>query len=108
METRKIKKRIIEAGEKAIEELIKIAEEPILSEDGSAMIIEGEEIPINSDDLSADRLKNAAATKKLCIFDAFSILERITGEQALLDGEQASRGDSFGGFAESRASKKKK
>lgn len=106
MDTTEIKLRIIAAGKSAIDELIKIAEEPILTEDGSAVIVEGEEIPINSDDLAADKLKNAAATKKLCIFDALEILQRITEEQALIDGKEESRGDTFGGFAESRAKKK--
>ena len=35
--------------------------------------------------LSADRLKNAAATKKLAIFDAFEILNRIQEEENLLE-----------------------
>ena len=53
------KRRIIEAAYKAVEELIKVAEEEI--------------IKINpEDELAADRLKNAAATKKLAIFDAFA------------------------------------
>jgi hypothetical protein len=34
--------------------------------------------------VSADRLKNAAATKKLAIFDAFEILHRMEEEEALL------------------------
>jgi len=37
--------------------------------------------------VSADRLKNAAATKKLAIFDAFEILHRIEEEENLLDGK---------------------
>ena len=36
--------------------------------------------------ISADRLKNAAATKKLAIFDAFEILNRIEAEKDLLEG----------------------
>ena len=61
METKDIKLRIIDAGMKAVEQLIKVAKEDI--------------IKLNTDDeLAADRLKNAAATKKLAIFDAFDIL----------------------------------
>ena len=56
MNTKETKKSIIQAGQKAVEELIKVAKEPIVDSD---------------DDISADRLKNAAATKKLAIFDAF-------------------------------------
>ena len=56
MNTKETKKKIIQAGQKAVEELIKVAKEKIVDSD---------------DDVSADRLKNAAATKKLAIFDAF-------------------------------------
>ena len=37
--------------------------------------------------MTADRLKNAAATKKLAIFDAFEILNRIEEEESLLEGK---------------------
>ena len=63
MDIKETKRNIIVAGHKAVLELIKVAEEAIL-ENGE-------------DDLSADKLKNAAATKKLAIFDAFEILSRI-------------------------------
>ena len=70
MEIKKTKRSIIQAGQVAVEELIKVAKEPIIDSD---------------DDISADRLKNAAATKKLCVFDAFEILNRIQEEQDMLD-----------------------
>ena len=63
------KKNIIQAGYKAVDELIKVAKEKIVDSD---------------DDVSADRLKNAAATKKLAIFDAFEILNRIEEEKNIL------------------------
>ena len=69
MNTKETKKKIIQAGQKAIEELIKVAKEKIVDSD---------------DDVSADRLKNAAATKKLAIFDAFEILNRIQEEEERL------------------------
>ena len=48
----------------------------------------GEEPIVDSDDdLTADKLKNAAATKKLAIFDAFEILNRIEEEENLLEGK---------------------
>ena len=72
MNTKETKKNIILAGQIAVEELIKVAKEPIVDSD---------------DDISADRLKNAAATKKLAIFDAFEILNRIQEEASLLDGK---------------------
>ena len=57
------------------------------------------------DDVSADRLKNAAATKKLAIFDAFEILNRIQEENNLLEGKTPEKTEkkAFKGFAEGRS-----
>jgi hypothetical protein len=89
MNIKETKKRIIQAGHKAVDELIKVAKEAIVDSD---------------DDISADRLKNAAATKKLAIFDAFEILNRINDEQDMLDGNQESKEEeNFSGFAERRS-----
>ena len=89
MSTKKTKLNIIQAGQKAVEELIKVAKEPIVDSD---------------DDISADRLKNAAATKKLAIFDAFEILARIEEEKSMLDGDaKETKEKSFKGFAEGRS-----
>ena len=83
------KKNIIQAGYKAVDELIKVAKEEIVDSD---------------EDISADRLKNAAATKKLAIFDAFEILNRIEQEKALLEGKTIEqKQDTFKGFAEKRS-----
>jgi hypothetical protein len=60
MTPKELKQSIIQSGLKAVEELIRVAEEKIITH--------------TEDDVSADRLKNAAATKKLAIFDAFEIL----------------------------------
>ena len=91
MNIKEIKLSIIEAGEKAVQQLIKVAKEDIIKFD-------------NDDELAADRLKNAAATKKLAIFDAFEILNRIESEKALLNGDDITK-QSNGpkGFAESRS-----
>jgi len=70
MNTKETKKNIIQAGQIAVDELIKVAKEPIVD---------------SGDDISADRLKNAAATKKLAIFDAFEILSRMEEEEAILE-----------------------
>ena len=55
--------------------------------------------------MAADKLKNAAATKKLAIFDAFEILNRIELERESL--ESAEKGESKTstkqGFAERRS-----
>lgn len=90
MSTRETKLKIIAAGHKAVEELIKVAEERIINTD---------------DDLSADKLKNAAATKKLAIFDAFEILNRIESERESLDflDKGISKVDSKQGFAERKS-----
>jgi ASC-1-like (ASCH) protein len=89
MNVKEQKKNIIQAGYEAVKELIKVAKEPIVETD---------------DDVSADRLKNAAATKKLAIFDAFEILNRIEIEKALLEGKNIEeKSESFKGFAERRS-----
>ena len=91
MSTKETKKNIIQAGRVAIKELIKVAKEPII-DFGS--------------DISADRLKNAAATKKLAIFDALEILNRIEEEQNMLEDkpkQEVKKDTSFKGFAERRA-----
>ena len=81
---------IIQAGQRAVEELIKVAKEAIVDSD---------------DDISADRLKNAAATKKLAIFDAFEILNRIEAEEDMLNEKpvEVKEEKSFKGFAEGRS-----
>ena len=57
------------------------------------------------DELSADRLKNAAATKKLAIFDAFEILNRIEAEREALEmlDKGVNRTETKQGFAERRS-----
>ena len=89
MNIKETKKHIIQAGHKAVEELIKVAKEAIVDSD---------------DDLSADKLKNAAATKKLAIFDAFEILNRIQEEDDLLNDKTTEVKEKvFKGFAEGRS-----
>ena len=89
MNIKETKRNIIQAGHKAVEELIKVAKEAIVD---------------SGDDITADRLKNAAATKKLAIFDAFEILNRIQEEENLLEGREADKKQSvFKGFAETRS-----
>ena len=91
MDTKEIKLEIIKAGEKAVKQLIKVAKEDIIKYEAE-------------DPLAADRLKNAAATKKLCIMDAFEILKRIEEERAMLDGNFAEKKNNIPkGFAESRS-----
>jgi ASC-1-like (ASCH) protein len=90
MDIKKTKQNIIQAGQRAVDELIKVAKEPIVDSD---------------DDISADRLKNAAATKKLAIFDAFEILQRIQEEEDMLNTKpkEVKQERTFKGFAEGRS-----
>ena len=90
MNIKETKKSIIQAGHKAVEELIKVAKEAIVDSD---------------DDLTADKLKNAAATKKLAIFDAFEILTRIQLEEEMLNEKpkKETKEKTFKGFAEGRS-----
>ena len=89
MNTKETKLNIIQAGHIAVEELIKVAKEAIVDSD---------------DDISADRLKNAAATKKLAIFDAFEILNRIEEENNILHNKITEKNETtFSGFAERRS-----
>ena len=90
MNVKETKKNIIHAGHIAVEELIKVAKEAIVDSD---------------DDISAGRLKNAAATKKLAIFDAFEILNRIKEEEDMINEKpkEEVKAKAFGGFAERRS-----
>ena len=90
MNIKETKRNIIQAGQKAVEELIKVAKEAIVDSD---------------DDLSADKLKNAAATKKLAIFDAFEILNRIQAEEDILNEKPKEdlKENVYKGFAEKRS-----
>jgi len=77
MNIKETKKNIIQAGHKAVEELIKVAKEAIV---------------------------DSAATKKLAIFDAFEILNRIQEEENILEGKETkTEAKVFKGFAEGRS-----
>ncbi len=90
MNTKETKKNIIQAGRVAVKELIMVAKEPIID---------------FGPDISADRLKNAAANKKLAIFDAFEILNRIEEEKNMLEDKpkEVKKEVTFKGFAEGRS-----
>ena len=90
MNSEELKKSIIQAGRRAVEQLIKVAKEDIIK-------------PDPEDELAADRLKNAAATKKLCIMDAFEILKRIEEEENIMQGKDVKVNNTPKGFAESRS-----
>ena len=72
MNIKETKKSIIQAGKIAVDELIKVAREAIVD---------------SGDDITADRLKNAAATQQLAMFDAVEILTSTQAEDILLDSK---------------------
>jgi hypothetical protein len=84
------KRRVLRAAEKGVDELIKVLEEPIVTH--------GEE------DLSADKMKNAASAKRLAFEDAMSMIEQIEKEQLRIDEIGKESGPSFSGV-EGRAKK---
>ena len=80
MSTKETKKNIIQAGQVAVKELIKVAKEPIID---------------YGPDISADRLKNA-----------FEILNRIEEEKNMLEDKpkvEEKKKSNFKGFAEGRS-----
>ena len=84
------KVEILEAAKIAIDELIKVLKEPIITH--------------AEDDISADKLKNAASAKKLAFEDALSMLAEIEDEENRDASPTVTAGT--GGFAEGRAKKK--
>ena len=91
MNSEELKREIIHAGRRAVEQLIKVAKEDIIK-------------PDPDDELAADRLKNAAATKKLAIFDAFEILNKIdSGEEEINSVGKVDKTNTKQGFAERRS-----
>ena len=88
------KRRVLEAAELAVEELIVVLKDKILT---------GME-----DDLSADKMKNAAAAKRLAFEDAIAILDRISEERDKMNVVESTviiPDTSKGGFAENRGKK---
>jgi hypothetical protein len=92
IKSEELKRNIIAAGRKAVEQLIKVAREDIIK-------------PDPEDELAADRLKNAAATKKLAIFDAFDILNKIDQEEENINisNNTSVKVETKQGFAERRS-----
>tara|TARA_R110000868_G_scaffold191058_1_gene435208 strand:- start:498 stop:806 length:309 start_codon:yes stop_codon:yes gene_type:complete len=70
-----IKLQLIKAGKTAALELVKVANKTLVTDLSS------------EDDLALDKLKNAAAAKKMAIFDAFDILDRIRKEEDNMEDE---------------------
>ena len=79
---------ILEAAKLAIDELIKVLKEPIITH--------------AEDDITADKMKNAASAKKLAFDDALAMLHKIEDEEnAKEEVKEIDAGKQ--GFAEGRA-----
>lgn len=78
------KQEIIDASRVGVDELIKVLKEPIITH--------------SEEDVSSDRLKNAVATKKLAMIDAFEMIDRIDIEQNNL--KEGDNKDTFTNLAE--------
>lgn len=91
METTRViekKQKLIEAGYIAVDELIKVAEEPIINKISATS-------ESGTDDLAADKLTRAAQAKKIAIMDAFEILNKIEENEneleSILNPEKVSK-----------------
>jgi len=82
-DVRKIKEDLIEAGKEAAMDLINVAKEKIVIKKN------------DSATLAADKLKNAAAAKKMAIFDGFDILDRCQLEtnKLIKEDEELNKSD---------------
>lgn len=82
------KVEILQAAKLAIDELIKVLKEPIITH--------------AEDDITADKMKNAASAKKLAFDDALAMLHKIEEEES---GKDEAKVIDAGknGFAEGRA-----
>lgn len=72
------KVRLLLAAEKAVDELIEVLNDKII---GNSALSESEK----SNLLSADKMKNAAAAKRLAFEDALFILENIEKERGKIE-----------------------
>lgn len=92
------RKKLVAAGYKAVDELIKVLEAPILKKKSID----------SDDDLAAEKMKTAAQAKKIALEDALDILSRVQKEEEELDKRSMSNGneeDNSGSFAERRANR---
>lgn len=89
------KERVLVAAEKAVDELIKVLEEKIITN--------------TEEDLTADKMKNAAQAKKLAFLDALEMLEKVGQEREKVENIDIEIPDTtHGGFAEVAVKSKKK
>jgi hypothetical protein len=84
------KGEIVEAAKQAIDELIKVLKSPIITH--------------AEDDISADKMKNAASAKRLAFEDAMFMLNKIEEEESkATEGPIVEVTLGKSGFAEGRA-----
>lgn len=90
------KEKVLRAAKVAIGELIKVLQEPIIDEFNDKM----------RPDLAADKMKNAAAAKKLAMFDALDMIDRIKEVEEDVAQDKVSGNTTTVNFAEKRVKKK--
>jgi hypothetical protein len=85
--------RLLSASEKGVDELIKVLEQPIIT-NGTDL-----------SDLGADKMKNAVAAKKLALLDALEMIDTINKERDKIENESKNISVTAGkqGWAEGRA-----
>ena len=83
--TQELKERLFKAGREAVNQLIEVAAEDIMK--GTKIkrkAGEEEDEYAKRVQMAADKLKQAASTKKMAIFDAFDILDKLDLEEEKL------------------------
>ena len=99
-----LKLRVCDAGTVAVEELIKVAEKPLL--DGMNITSTG--INPEEDEITSDKLTRAAQAKKIAIFDSFEILAKVETERNYLMSLVDTDNTPPSNFIETRAKDPKK
>jgi len=95
------KKKIIAAGYQAVDQLIKVAKEKIILQ---PKISESDD---SKDDgkLAADRMKSAAQAKKIAVFEALEIIDKLEEVKTTLGEMESGIKVKSGNYAERRANK---
>lgn len=83
-EHKQLKRNILDAAKIAVDELIKVLKEPIVS--GGSVSGEGMTI-VQADPLGAEKMKTAAQAKRVAFEDALAILERMQEEENTMGDE---------------------
>ena len=88
-----IREAICMAIPAAINELIKIARSPIFTENGGVIDEHGDSVGMSLDDLSADKLANAAKAKKMSIVDATELAKIYESETTAINALKSGKAE---------------